>query len=60
MITEIATYLSPLYVGAALIVLAVLQQVVLRTWYETKVRKAGGVHAPALAHDPIYGEASKT
>jgi len=60
MITEVVKYLSPLYIGATLIVLAVLQQVILRTWYESKVKKAGGVHAPPLAHEPIIGEVSKT
>lgn len=56
MIGELLKYLTPVYVGVFVLVVAIVQQVVIRSWYERKVRAAGGVHAPVLARDPLTGQ----
>ena len=56
MIGEILAILTPTYIVGIALTASLLLQVIIRVNYAYKFKKAGGVHAPKLAHDPITGE----
>jgi hypothetical protein len=55
MINEIIALLTPAYVAGAAIAAGLLIQIIIRLYYTYKFKKAGGIHAPKLAHNPITG-----
>lgn len=55
MLKEVIACLSPAYVALGGLVLAFLIQVCIQVNYALKVKRAGGVHAPSMANNPITG-----
>jgi hypothetical protein len=55
MIGDIFTKVSPVIVVGCLLGVVLLTQVFIRTRYQYRFRRAGGVSAPKLANDPIRG-----
>jgi hypothetical protein len=53
MISELLAILTPAYVAGVALVGSLIIQIIVRVNYAQKFKRAGGVHAPKLAHDPF-------
>jgi hypothetical protein len=56
MISEVLDILTPAYIAGIALAAGLLFQVIIRVNYAYKFKKAGGVHAPKLAHNPFTGK----